>query len=341
MLLTGFHTAHEIDLNICPVANILYFQPRANAIFSSQTPLRRHFYRLTAPIIHGGNRRHWYQWSPGVELVKPDGSKPGQLRYKGNELCEIQPLNTLNTLVAGREIMIVGSGPSINMLDMGSVLAHAGFLLNGAIYLTQQHDFVPTALCIEDERFIHSHFSQISAWVPPETACLFSPAVMRAICDISPPWFAGRAVYLIDNLMKPYLEPRRAAQALRELTWVRTNAAGTIGFSTAAHKGVFPLGTVAYSALQVAVGLQPDRIGFAGIDLNSEVDRRRFYETTGIVAWSGLKKAKSGILEGFKLGHDVATRQGMGFVNYSRNSALNEIGIDFSGTFERNSVSLD
>ena len=308
---------------------------KASVISSSQTPFFRHLRKHTGRLVYGLRKSHWYQWNPGLELDRPVESKPGELRYRNRRIAEVQPLANLAALVSGKTVCIVGSGPSIAELDLDSLLNEVSFILNGAIYLRENHPFVPTIFCVEDERFIWTNFKKIDTMLPVDTACVFTPAVMRAICEISPEWFAKRPLYMIESVKKPYLESQLTENDLHQIDWLITTDNKKVGFSLNPSAGIFPIGTVAYSAFQIGVSLTPSTIGFAGIDLRVNPEKPRFYDTSKGSAWSGLNRSRAKILEGFKIGNKIATQQGINLENYSRRSALNEYGFTYSSRFER------
>jgi len=260
--------------------------------------------------------------------------KPGELRYRNERIAEIQPLSNLEALASGKNLSIIGSGPSIVEMDLNALLNDVTFILNGAIFIRENHPFVPSVFCVEDERFIWSHFKQIQTLLPIETACVFTPAVMRAICEISPKWIANRRLFMFESVKKPYLKTRLTEDDLSQMDWLMMNDTNKIGFSLNPSHGVFPVGTVAYSAFQIGVSLNPSTIGFAGIDLIVNSERPRFYETAKRSAWSGLNRSRENILEGFKIGKKIATQKDIKLENYSRRSSLNEKGFTYSGRFE-------
>ena len=220
-------------------------------------------------------------------------------------------------------------------MDLSSLLNEVSLILNGAIFLREDHQFVPSIFCVEDERFIWSHFKQVGKMLPMETACVFTPAVMRAICEISPGWLTNRTLFMIESVKKPYLKSQLTEEDLRRIDWLMTNDTNKIGFSLNPSVGIFPIGTVAYSAFQICVSLSPSTIGFAGVDLCVDSERPRFYNNAKKSVWSGLNHSQAKILNGFKLGNKAASDNGISLENYSRRSALNDIGFTYSSRFER------
>ena len=160
---------------------------------------------------------------------------------------------------------------------------------------------IPSVFCVERS---WSHFKKIHNLVPMETACVFTPAVMRAICEISPQWIATRPLYMIESITNPYLKSRLAENELSQFDWLITNDTNKVGFSLDPSAGIFFNATVAHTAFQIGVSLNPSTIGFAGVDLVVDPEKPRFYDTLK----SGLNRSRPKILEGFKLGNTKSKR---------------------------------
>jgi len=167
-------------------------------------------------------------------------------------------------------------------------------LLNGAIDLIGSQIADPLAVAIEDERFVWRHFVMMQAKIGKNTLCLFSPPVLRAICEHDPDWLIDRPVILIDNFLKPYGKARRKLPEFAGNEKVLLHDTANIGISLAPQEGVFPAGSVAYSALQFALACKPEVIGIAGIDLSNATEPR-FYENNQNSAWSGIETRDSNL----------------------------------------------
>ena len=149
------------------------------------------------------------------------------------------------------------------------------------------------------------------------------------LCDLAAPavWRGPKfSVILVDDICKPYGEPRRRISALEPLAHVRLE--GDAGFSTDPDRGVFMGGSVVISALQFALATQAKAIGFIGVDI-SNADSPRFYEEKGAVAFSGIAGAEPRILAHIALAAKVAAGRGVELVNHSPVSALRSIGLDY------------
>jgi len=211
--------------------------------------------------------------------------------------------------------------------DLSRVAPNRAILLNGAIKLIPDLGGV-FAVVIEDERFVWRHHSEFANFRPNDTIFLLSPAVIRTLLSLDSNWCQDRTIVLLDNLKKPYGQPRRSLldPDIADLLVLGNDAA----LSTNPEFGVVPVGTVAFSALQFALAAGVSRIGLAGIDL-SNAHMPRFYEN-GDTAKSGILRAQQKILAHFALADEHAKKLGVDIVCHSPVSALRDIGIVYQQT---------
>ena len=165
-------------------------------------------------------------------------------------------------------------------------------------------------------------------YIRPQTMCLFSTSVLRAICEIDFAWLRTQKVIHIDFLQKPYGKPRRSQVELENLDYLRWSPSHSSAISLAPSCGFFSGGSVAATAIQIAFCLNPRRIGLAGIDL-SNASEPRFYEVTGHSAKSRIVQTQSRILEIFALAQAECRNRGIDLVNYSPISALSALGVPY------------
>lgn len=290
----------------------------------SDRPWSRQLIRTGIRLMLGGQRAHMQDWFPGLS-IRTDGDRRS-LFYRGRLVTALQQTEVL-AAQAGRDIHIVGSGPSIRLVDTTRLPPSSAILLNGAIALMGTHVAEPLAIAIEDERFVFRHFSGLMRAVSPRSLCLLSVSVMRAICERDPLWFAGKTVVPIDNILKPYGTLRRSLADLRHEDFVVLDG-DKAGISLDPDRGVFPAGSVAVSALQFALACEPERIGFAGIDISNAAEPR-FYEDAKASAFSGVAGAERRILDHIALAMGVGRGKGIQFLNFSPVSALAKLGMTY------------
>ncbi|MBL0371934.1 glycosyl transferase [Rhizobium sp. KVB221] len=290
-------------------------------------PLRRRITKLLARLLLGGSRAHYHSWLPSLSIVGREAGAPGTVRFRGAHEISLRSSDMLAER-AGDRIVIIGSGPSVNSVELARLPSKSSILLNGAIGLVGEKIAMPLAIAIEDERFIWRHFDMIRDRLAIDVPCLFSPGVLRALYEIDKGWLTGRQVVLIDDIRKPYGAPCRRDADLRQLDFVTLSADGKAGFSTAPDRGVFQGGSVVISALQFALASPARHIGLVGIDI-SNADAPRFYEKKGSMAFSGIAGAEARILAHIALAKEVAERNGVELVNHSAVSALRSIGLEY------------
>ncbi|HEX8044887.1 glycosyl transferase [Rhizobium sp.] len=292
-------------------------------------PWHRTLVKLSARALLGSSRAHAQDWFPGLGIVRKSGV--GEVFYHRAKVADLSNSDRLRD-EARENIYIVGSGPSIRDCDLTGLEPKSAILLNGAIGLIGEQIAAPLAVAVEDERFVWRHSEMMRRRIKPGMICLFSVSVLRAISELDSRWLSDKTVLLIDNISKPYGAGRRLIEDLGKLDFVRLNAAGTAGFSSAPDLGVFQGGSVALSALQFALYCTPKTIGFLGIDI-SNAGEPRFYEASDEAAFSGIARAEGRILEHFILAREIASERGVTFVNYSPVSALLKHGFGYDDRF--------
>jgi hypothetical protein len=295
-------------------------------------PLRRKLVKLACQILLGRKRAHYHSWLPGLSIRERTDVTAGVAIFGGARLA-LQKTDMLRRRAEGG-VTIVGSGPSVREAPLERLPRRSALLLNGAISLIGAGIADPFAIAIEDERFVWRHFAMMAERIGRDIPCLFSPGVIRAIFDIDPYWLTGRNVILIDDIRKPYGAPRRSAEALSHLPFVRLNAAGDAGFSLDPDRGVFQGGSVAISALQFVLSTGAPEIGFIGVDI-SNAAAPRFYERPGETAYSGVADAEARILAHIELANRIAEERGQRLINHSPVSALARIGLAYEPIKDR------
>ena len=277
-------------------------------------------YRLVVRLRYGASFSHADMWLPFLRLTKPDGNRGGEIFYKERKVGSLVSADAL-AKAAGNQIFIIGSGPSVNDNDLSPIPERAAILLNGAISLLGQGLQKALAVVIEDERFIRRHFDLLKARIGPDTVCLFSVPVLKAICEADEDWLADKTIILIDNVRKPYGNSRREAIQFAGNAAAVLEADGQVGFSLDPDWGVFQGGSVVVSAMQFAVYCSPSAIGLLGIDI-SNANEPRFYEASGNTAKSGVRFATDRIVSHLQLARRVGMDKGIMFLNYSPVSIL-------------------
>lgn len=292
----------------------------------SERSLSRQVIRLYARLRYGSRMAHAQDWLPYLTLTRASSELPGLVSYRQQQIATLLPATAFFDLVDD-ECTIVGSGPSIQEQQLEQLPPRSCLLLNGAVTLAPNRVAEPLAIAIEDERFVFRHFEMIRRHIDETTPCLLSVAAIRAIAERDALWLANRPVLLIDNLLKPYDDSRRAPTSpeLEHLV-AREN---DVAISTSPGDGVVQVGSVAISALQWTMATNVKTIGFAGVDI-SNADQPRFYESAGNEARSRLQLAQKNILAHAAIAAKLCKRRNVRIETYSESSALREVEIPYS-----------
>lgn len=292
-------------------------------------PWHRSLIKSGVRLFLGGSRAHVQDWFPGLSIIR--SQNVSEVLYRGAKVASLAGMDRLRERCGGA-VYIVGSGPSIRDCDLRGLEFRSAILLNGAIGLSGDRIAEPLAIAVEDERFVWRHLDMLREKVAPGSLCLFSVAVLRALCEIDKSWLADKTIILIDDIRKPYGARRRSVDDLKKLQYVRLNTEGSAGFSLSPDRGVFLGGSVAVSALQFALYCAKQQVGFLGIDI-SNAGEPRFYETPSDMAFSGIARAEARIIEHLVLARQIAAERGVSFVNYSRISALLKYDFGYDDRF--------
>lgn len=279
----------------------------------SDRPLSRKLVRLAFQAL-GPSRAHRQDIWPGLDIDRP----ASRVTWRGRPLLQPVLFSAILPQGAGM-IAVVGSGPSLRGQRIEALGDGTAILCNGAALLAQR--IRPLAVAVEDERFVFRHHEMLAA-LPHDIPLMLSPAALRAWAERGTEPLQDRTVALIENLARPLGGKRRRLDdpALDHLVQRGHGAAIT----TDPDKGVVIVGTVAFSALQIALSALPQQIVLAGIDLNNHAEPR-FYETTDR-APSGLGAGQDRILAGFALALEVAVQKHLNISCASESSSLLTIG---------------
>ena len=279
-------------------------------------PLIRRLIKVAMSITDPARAHRQDIW-PGMAIDRATG----RVEWRG------QPLTRLVTFadIVPRNlklIAVVGSGPSLARQDPTHLPPGSAILLNGAAILADR--IAPLAVMVEDERFVFRHMAMLAA-LPRDLPLMLSPAALRAMAERDADVLRHRKIALIDNLAKPVNGPRRVLSG-SAFDAMLARAPDGAALSVDPDTGIAIFGTVALSAVQVALAAAPQRILLAGIDLNNAHTTPRFYEQAGHAAPSGIVAGLDRVLRGFALARDRALAQGVAMTCASPVSALLDLG---------------
>lgn len=274
--------------------------------------------RAAYGVARGRSRRHWFDLWPGLDFERDSDGRWAKVIYRGREATVLVPSSHL-TERRVESIVVVGAGPSLHGQHLERLRERACLLTNGSLSLIESHQVVPMAVFIEDEGFVADTQDLVVA-IPDGTHCFFTPAVLRAICEIDPAHLGRWRVSLAEILHKPIQAKRPNPEELAARPFV-VSGGGEVFFSTDCDSGFGSCGTVVFCALQLAVQCAPDGIGLAGVDM-SHFEKPRIHEGATRQAPSHLERRLSSILRGMRLTAEICAERGIATENYSSLSII-------------------
>ena len=143
---------------------------------------------------------------------------------------------------------VLGTGPSINDLDLSSLKGEIVYTVNGATLLQEKFGFAPTFFCTSDQRFLNSEKSDL--------------ATSRVHPD---------AIRLVRDVIRPQDDISEARRT------IYVNTLGKNGFSSQIDKGFYFWCTSVSLAIQMAWYTGSRKVALLGVDLNYAMAQPRFY----------------------------------------------------------------
>ncbi len=243
----------------------------------------RKLFRLALPRAY----KHHTLCGPRFDLL---GNSPDLVRdilWDKRILGCTQSLTEIRQRHAGETCFVVGSGPSINDLDLTRLQGHAVIGVNGSIAVLEKHGVTPRHYAITDFDFFENRHDLVTRVIESGADCFFSPAGLRAIAERSPALLARSQFYLTQVVNRCFGQPQLALSAFRD--WAAQQNAlilpetprdddSRVGWSQDIRLGVFCSRTILFRALQIAAFLGYRTIHVLGMDLNYKGPNARAYD---------------------------------------------------------------
>ncbi|MDP0490491.1 MAG: hypothetical protein Q7Q71_05530 [Verrucomicrobiota bacterium JB023] len=234
---------------------------------------------LAKPIhkqIWRGVWKHHRHYPQDVSVEIAD-SGCWQLQAGEHRFSSIPLEEALATLQAP-QILLVATGPSARSFDWAKAASSKPLILgvNGAPTLLSEHALQADALVITDRSFALTGIDHLTRAVASHALLFLEPEAAATLASRSPELLAQAKFTIIERVNRYYSLPARPwSQLAEEAEFFLHRERPEIGFSLNPLAGVFPGGTVAFAALQLALSQQPDQIDLVGLDLGG---RGRAYQ---------------------------------------------------------------
>lgn len=282
-------------------------------------------FKLLYRYSHGPAHRHNERFWPHVSVERDARGDLTGFSYRGRAL----PL-------ANREMMrsacrgtghIIACGPSINDIEYDRLQLSSVMGVNGAMTLAERHPIRFDYYCFNDTGFLRARFDLVARIVAEDLLLFTTPLCLWHILQRVSPGDLRCRLFLVENPQRRALLPARTMEEVRrdhpddELTIFDPERG--LGFSRDIRKGLFDVGTVAYTALQIMVWLGYSQIVLHGVDLNNAAATPRFYETPENRLPTTLDQYLPGhILPSFVRAAALLREAGVEIVNLSPKGAL-------------------
>lgn len=231
--------------------------------------------------------KHMAIAGPSFSLHKRDNGGY-EILWNGAVVGQCRPVSELHNVCSG-SCYIMGTGPSIQSMNLRALSGQFLIGVNGAIAKFNELGIRPDAYVITDSDFFENRFEMVREVVVSGAKCFFSFAGLSRICKREPQLLKGANVYLTEVVNRRYGVPRLSQSAFIEWAYSDPDFAmsdekrlddSRVGFSRNMEKGVFCGRTITFRALQVAYYLGFRKLFVLGMDLNYRGDNPRFYETS-------------------------------------------------------------
>ncbi len=232
--------------------------------------------------------RHMANCPRGLDFGPVDpGSDARDIIWKKRVVGRLGCRNALRGSERGR-CFVVGTGPSLQNVDLAALAGVATFGVNGAILKFLTDGARPTYYTITDPDFFRSRFEVVRQVIESGTACFFSGEGIGHICERDPKLLAQARVYLSEVVNRRWRVPRLSPSAFDEAAAGEPDFElhptvppqnGLVGFSRDLRKGLFCGRTIGYRAIEISRFLGFQRVFLLGLDLGGDGQKVRFYES--------------------------------------------------------------
>jgi len=245
-----------------------------------------------------------------------------------NASCDQQRLDTARQNNAATALHLIASGPSISTIDYSALTLPRTLGVNGAIALAANMPVDFDYYCVTDTGFIRKRRDLVARIVARKLLFFITPIGLWNILQYFPEKALKCRFFLIERVGKRALNspmPVEEVVAKSEGDMTLFDPDLGLGYSHDIRKGVFPGGTVAYEALQLAAWLGFRKIYLHGLDLANAGTTPRFYETPETALPTQIHKQLAGEIEpSFRAASAILRDQGVSVQNLSLISALEE-----------------
>ncbi len=219
---------------------------------------------------------------------------------------------------------IIGSGPSINDIrDPRLLFRKAAVCVNGSYAAAAAVGARPDYYIVTDKYFIRNKYDLFISAAENSGAVVLGAVAINALCEIDPAVLGRFRIVYYEDLRRPFmghsLERPGDRAGGRYGESLINHDTYNVAFSTDVSVGIYPVGTVVYTAVQFAYGIGFTELRIFGMDLS---DTGRFYHDESPQKNALTGSYESEIRPAFELVKRYAAEQGLSIINCSPHSRL-------------------
>ena len=290
----------------------------------------RKLFRITLPRAY----KHHDLCGPRFALLGDTPHEQADIVWDNKVIGKTQSLSGIQHRHAGETCFVVGSGPSINELDLTRLQGQAVMGVNGSFAVLAKHGVRPRHHTITDFDFFENRHDLVSQVIESKADCFFSSAGLRAIAERSPELLSRPQFYLTQVVNRLYGQARLSQSHFRRWAALQPDLIlpnrtreddSRVGWSQDIRLGVFCSRTILFRALQIAAFLGYRRIHVLGMDLNYKGPQSRAYDEGANARPTKIERDfEPFILPAFQVLQQVTQHQDLEIYNLSSKSRLPE-----------------
>lgn len=261
----------------------------------------------------GSGYRHWHTYWPNLKIeFRPDGRH--EVFYKGRKVLTTQSLVSLQKN-SYDEIVIFGSGPSVNQMDLRKVKPRTAILVNGAMALANKLKGGPLLCAVLDYAFFNDNLCKDMLYSLPEgTNLLVSDYFFAYVFKKDRHIFDRFNVYIVHNTVHPHWAKEIE---IKDCSLQHFRKGDNCLFSYDPKYGLFDGGTILTWAIQISYYLRARTTYILGLDLGNFASPH-FYETEeNKIVSTGLLRDYQRIENFMRLASEVFAEGGLKIFNCS------------------------
>lgn len=273
--------------------------------------------------------RHMAHTHPDFQLTRQGDVH--EVKWKDASIAHVKGYQQLKNAYSGC-CFIVGSGPSLQDLDIQRIAGFDAMTLNGSIAKYLDAGLYPRHHHMAHRTVFTRHLDYARRALESGTQCFFPYLGISKLCEADPRLVAYPSLYLYEAIDKKHDHRRLTSQQFWN-TYSREpgiymserfqDRRGTIGFNAGSEHGFFTSNTVSVSAVQLALYMGYRTIFMLGMEYGA-TGKTYFYNQTPETINDLMQNYDPVIKTCFELAKQAADEQGFEIYNLTPHSLLTE-----------------